>query len=1099
MGFMQRRAHAPESTRSSHSYEKGDRGGTSRVGSDVASLAPPTSLPVFGEGEGLARLRPPSDAPSSHVQRSAAGLPPRGAGGDEGPPIQCAGGMASPSSSVIGGVKGLFSSGMSGGSLPFQAQIQKSFGPYDISGVKSSSGPLAQRANHMMGSEAMTRGEQVAFKGPTSLHVAAHEAAHVLQHRTGLRIPGGVGTPGDRHERFADSVASGVTAGRSVAGLLDRTVGTKARTAKRPRSDAPVQMFTKIGGKEAAEVKDRISKRGGAGVSVGVKDDFYTGTKGTGLVATGVASMARDTAFETAALRFEQGLGTLAYNHPKTQSICDNAGAKVLAYFNAKYAKSKAKVQEIDDGLSAMGISDPGWGGAVGKSARAVREVLERGSVNERASHVEAFVRDILATDIMENEVDWRGFAKSSGYNEELLEEGYKKVAFTGDRYLIYDTDESSATGMQWHTRANVDDVRKKTKKDDPFHPSSVKAPKKIDLEPVDGPKKKREIKGGDQAVTTRDIDRIEKTGPSGMGVKLGAGEKAFQKAKSGDDKTLAWVEGARVYALNELDGWVYAQRQLSLPLVAGTSSTSARIMQSFRFLGAGSADDARLVAIGTMLVGRHHSLVEVMEAGKRYGASPYREGPQMYHDIAPLTDKEIREAGLEYPDEYVDPYGVRGGYSVAPEVEQVDEPIDEPVEKGGGGMMALLGGGGGKSKFRGVKSTTDPVEEEIAALRPKVGSKTFVRTRASIKTDLDISNTFTKRNSAQARMLRAVDAYHAAQGTEDKLAQLAKVRDEAAHWLVKHPKWLLGKSAARRKKFMLLRDEAAAVIQAHISEDEADYLDKLRKDELFAPSEHAGQGMDVLRSARGDTYETEAGRLVKKHGLSLAELAAIKVYCGPAYKFINPALEGDVGSINRRLLGFVREIKLANNNSKSAATRIKEAEEARQKLVRVRDPIASAVAEGELHAVHAMRGLSKLPPFTGKVYAGGALTTEEALGRFKTGEVQVRKSFASTSAQEFTASSFAMDKGDKLAEAYESIPKGERDPKKAPFPFLLRYSSKTGRDIKELSVDPGEKEVLFAPGTKLKIVRGADSPLAEKREAGGDLLWTYIDAEEVT
>lgn len=1098
MGFMQRRAHAPESTRSSNSYEKdSDRGGTSRVESDVASLAPPTSLPVFGEGEGLARLRPPSDAPTLHVQRSATGLPPRAAGGDDGPPIQCAGGMSSPSPSVIGGVKGLFSSGMAGGSLPFQSQIQRSFGPYDISGVKSSSGGLARRANQMMGSEAMTRGEQVAFKGPTSLHIAAHEAAHVLQHRTGLRIPGGVGSPGDRHERFADKVASGVTAGRSVTGLLDRTVGTKARTAKRPRSDAPVQMFTKVGGTEQAKVKDRISKRGGAGVSVGVKDDFYTGSKGTGLVATGVASMARDTAFETAALRFEAGIGTLAYNHPKTQAICDNAGAKVLAYFNAKYAKSKAKAKEIDDGLSAMGISDPGWGGAVGKSARAVREVLGRGSVNERASHVEAFVRDILATDIMENEVDWRGFAKTSGYNEELLEEGYKKVAFTGDRYLIYDTDKESATGMQWHTRANVDDVRKKTKKDDPFHPSSVKAPKTLDLEPVDGAKKKKEIKGGDQAVTTRDIDRIEKTGPSGMGVKLGAGEKAFQKAKSGDDKTLAWVEGARVYALNELDGWVYAQRQLSLPLVAGTSSTSARIMQSFRFLGAGSADDARLVAIGTMLVGRHHSLVEVMEAGKRYGASPYREGPQMYHDIAPLTDKEIRGAGLEYPDEYVDPYGVRGGYSVAPEVEEVDEQPEQapPVASG---MMALLGVGG-KSKLKSVKPSTDPVEDDIRALRPKVGAKTFVRTRATIKTDLDISNTFTKRNSAQARMLRAVDSYHAKQKIEDKLACLAKVRDEASHWLVKHPKWLLGKSAARRKKFMLLRDEAAAVIQAHINEEEADYLTKLKQDELFASSEHAGQAMDVLRSSRRDNDHSASGQLVREHGLSLAELAAIKVYCGPAYKFINPALEGDVGSLNRRLLGFVREIKLANNNSKSAATRIKEAEEARKKLVRVRDPIASAVAEGELHAVHAMRGLSKLPPFTGKVYAGGALTRDEAIVRFKTGEVQIRKSFASTSAQEFTASSFAMDKGDKLKDAYESIPERERDPRKAPFPFLLRYSSKTGRDIKDLSVDPGEQEVLFAPGTKLKIVRGADSPVAEKREAMGDTLWTYIDAEEVT
>ncbi|MCA9687275.1 MAG: hypothetical protein KC457_34260, partial [Myxococcales bacterium] len=330
---------------------------------------------------------------------------------------------------------------------------------------------------------------------------------------------------------------------------------------------------------------------------------------------------------EMAAIRFETGLGSLAYNHSKTKQVCKKAGAKVLAYFDAKYAQSLSKTQEIDEALSSMGIADPGWSGAVGKSARLVREVLTKGSVNEQVAHIETFVKDILALDVMENDSSWRDYARTAGYDLDQLEQGYRNVAFTGDRYLLFDTSEDSPTGMQWHTRAKVEDVRKKTKKPDRFHPSTVKAPPvvapkvpetvedsvdspKLELAPKPVPKKKKEeVKGGDDSITTRNLDRIEQSGPLGLGIELGTHEKAFQQRSTKDPKKLAWVEGARVFALNELDSWVYAQRQLSLPLVAGTSSTAARIMQSFRFLGVGPADDARLAAIAAMLVGRHHSL----------------------------------------------------------------------------------------------------------------------------------------------------------------------------------------------------------------------------------------------------------------------------------------------------------------------------------------------------------------------------------------------------------------------------------------------------------------------------------------------------------
>ena len=55
--------------------------------------------------------------------------------------------------------------------------------------------------------------------------------------------------------------------------------------------------------------------------------------------------------------------------------------------------------------------------------------------------------------------------------------------------------------------------------------------------------------------------------------------------------------------------------------------------------------------------------------------------------------------------------------------------------------------------------------------------------------------------------------------------------------------------------------------------------------------------------------------------------------------------------------------------------------------------------------------GLDKLPPYTGQVYAGGALTKQEALGRFRTGEVQERAAFASSTLDHSVAMRFATGK----------------------------------------------------------------------------------------
>jgi len=112
-----------------------------------------------------------------------------------------------------------------GGALPHLAQIQKSFGSHDVSGVKAHTGGDANKACEGMGAEAFATGNSVAFKGGPDLHTAAHEAAHVVQQRGGVSLSGGVGKSGDSYEQNADKVADAVVAGKPAEHLLGGSAG----------------------------------------------------------------------------------------------------------------------------------------------------------------------------------------------------------------------------------------------------------------------------------------------------------------------------------------------------------------------------------------------------------------------------------------------------------------------------------------------------------------------------------------------------------------------------------------------------------------------------------------------------------------------------------------------------------------------------------------------------------------------------------------------------------------------------------------------------------------------------------------------------------
>lgn len=117
----------------------------------------------------------------------------------------------------------LATNGISGAAttLPHLDRIQRSFGSHDASGIEAHVGGPAAESSRAIGAEAYATGNHVAFRSSPDLHLAAHEAAHVIQQRQGVQLAGGMGRTGDAYERNADAVADAVVAGRSAQALLD--------------------------------------------------------------------------------------------------------------------------------------------------------------------------------------------------------------------------------------------------------------------------------------------------------------------------------------------------------------------------------------------------------------------------------------------------------------------------------------------------------------------------------------------------------------------------------------------------------------------------------------------------------------------------------------------------------------------------------------------------------------------------------------------------------------------------------------------------------------------------------------------------------------
>ncbi len=159
------------------------------------------------------------------------------------PPVQCHRVSSAPISPEF--IKQAAAKGTQGpcGPLPYLSQIQRSFGRYDVGEVKAFTSDTTEQAARSMGAAAFATGESVGFGSAPTLFHAAHEAAHVIQQRSGASIPGGVGQANDPLEQNADAVARRVVAGHGAEDLLGAITGGGKQLAQPSGSShsAPVQ------------------------------------------------------------------------------------------------------------------------------------------------------------------------------------------------------------------------------------------------------------------------------------------------------------------------------------------------------------------------------------------------------------------------------------------------------------------------------------------------------------------------------------------------------------------------------------------------------------------------------------------------------------------------------------------------------------------------------------------------------------------------------------------------------------------------------------------------------------------------------------------
>jgi len=116
-------------------------------------------------------------------------------------------------------------------------------------------------------------------------------------------------------------------------------------------------------------------------------------------------------------------------------------------------------------------------------------------------------------------------------------------------------------------------------------------------------------------------------------------------------DAKLPWLEGSTYYTISPDNSWYKKfHDQLKMPVVAGVSGTTTRMLTAYKFLNTGAPlVNFRLAIMGWMLTSWDHSLYEILRGAHIAGLKPageidrMKDVIRMYMTVTPLDTPELR------------------------------------------------------------------------------------------------------------------------------------------------------------------------------------------------------------------------------------------------------------------------------------------------------------------------------------------------------------------------------------------------------------------------------------------------------------------------
>ncbi|GGL68539.1 hypothetical protein GCM10010129_09910 [Streptomyces fumigatiscleroticus] len=491
----------------------------------------------------------------------------------------------------------------------------------DFSDVRLHTGPAAQRSAAEIGARAYTSGSHVVIGSQgADRHTLAHELTHVIQQRQGP-VAGtdngsglSISDPSDRFERAAEENARRVLSGPVP----------DAGTA------APVQ---------------RASARPAAAGHVAVQ------RYGDGEAPFDHAQYYARTGWQAAAEEFETRLGGYAFRHPKALAAARATVAR-LKKLLIDYARQSHK----DPALANKSFfkNDRTSGGQVGDgmTTAQINQFFSRdGNVRELMTAVynaayynttgaDGGAGKLSLKEILNGIIGPRPqLASTLGMNEEELK---KHSAFLNGwtRPLLEAAANLKGKGYNYAR--------------DPYALGNILAQSNSEtfagdtLEMISSQAPRKERSEADKQANRKSPRDYEK-----RGAPLSDRELAFAGRPGPDDK-LPWTEGYAYFEINEASSWSKSAAGRGIPVVAGMSGTTTRMLKTFQWMNVSGVDvfDYRMALMGWMLPSWDHSLYEMLRGSWAAGVKGPRESllgsgkgaALMYQNIAPFTEEELRQ-----------------------------------------------------------------------------------------------------------------------------------------------------------------------------------------------------------------------------------------------------------------------------------------------------------------------------------------------------------------------------------------------------------------------------------------------------------------------